>query len=313
VNESFSDSIRVLVTGGTGFIGQRLVRALSLGGFETWALCRALDRVPEQWKGLERYPHLIFCDLTDRGAVEKIKSALNGITHVIHGAAIIPGSTPPSRQEDFVGNLVMTSNLIACLPSSVCSLIFMSTLDVYGDPLYVPVNEGHPLLPKTLYAASKVACEQYLKLILAERTVQLIILRLSQVYGPGEPVIKAISKFIHSVMSGQAPILYGAGMSVRDYVYVDDVVDSILLSLRSLRGGVFNVATGKGVTIRDVAQMVCELSGSQFTPFLKPSDQHETRIVLDITQAREQLGYIPRLTLKEGLRICLQEVMDGTM
>lgn len=311
MNGSSSNSIRVLVTGGTGFIGQRLVQTLSLDGFETWVLCRALDRVPERWKGLERYPHLIFCDLRDRETAEKIKSVLDGITHVIHGAAIIPGSTPSSRQEDFVSNLVMTSNLITCLPPSVCSVTFMSTLDVYGDPLYVPVNEGHPLLPKTLYAASKVACEQYLKLILAEKNVQCMILRLSQVYGPGEPVIKAIPKFIHSVVSGQPPTLNGTGMSIRDYVYVDDVVDSILLSLRSLRGGVFNVATGKGVTIRDVAQMVCELSGSQFTPFLKPSDQHETRIVLDITQAREQLGYIPRVPLKEGLKRCLKTAISG--
>jgi UDP-glucose 4-epimerase len=311
VNEASSNPIRVLVTGGTGFIGQRLVRALSLGGFETWVLCRALNKVPGSWKNLEPSPHLIFCDLMDRGAVEKIKSGLDGITHVVHGAAIIPGSTPPSRKEDFVSNLVMTSNLIACLPPSVCSVIFMSTLDVYGDPLYVPVSEGHPLLPKTLYAASKVACEQYLKLILTERSVRLTVLRVSQVYGPREPVIKAIPKFIHSVMSGHAPTLYGTGMSVRDYVYVDDVVDSILLSLRSLKGGVFNVATGKGVTIKEVAHMVCELSGNRFTPVITPSDQDENRIVLDITQAREQLGYLPRVPLEEGLRTCLQAVMNG--
>ena len=311
MDASYLATAKVLVTGGTGFIGRRLVEKLSSVEAEVWVISRSPTNIPKGWNNLEPRPRLIFLDLSDRFAVEQAGLDFDSFAYVIHMAATIPGVGRGMGQSDFVENIVMTLNLASQLTSSLRRMLFTSTLDVYGDPLYLPVDEGHPLTPKTLYAVSKLACEKYLVLALARRNIQLTVLRLSQVYGPGEPVVKAIPKFIHSVASGSPPTIYGTGKSVRDYVYVDDVVEAILLSLSSDQEGIFNIATGTGVAIRDVALLITQLAGNKLTPVFKTVEQAETKIVLDIARARKQLRYAPKVPLEEGLRRCLQAALDG--
>jgi UDP-glucose 4-epimerase len=288
---------RVLLTGASGFVGGAVRARLRALGHEVITLGRS---VPRGSPGR----HLT-ADLAEPATVLRHREALRHVEAVAHLGGDIPRTSDPAA-DDLVRsvqvNVLGTVHLLAALPPSLAVFCYTSTLDVYGSPSSCPIREDHPARPVTFYAASKLAAESLLGTWSARGGVPLAVLRLSHVYGPGDTSAKAIPSFLRACMSGQRPVVRGDGSDVRDYVYVDDVADAVARALQARAGGVFNIGTGVGTSIRELLVAVVGVTGSAAEPEWVPAARPATAIVLDVANARAALAWQPRVDLAEGLR-----------
>jgi UDP-glucose 4-epimerase len=225
---------------------------------------------------------------------------LGDVRAVVHLAARIPG--PRGLDEgDFSENLVMTTNLLAHL-QELRHVVFASTIDVYGRPRSLPIREDHPTEPLTAYGRSKVACERYLQEASAVRGYTLTVLRLAQVYGPGERPMKAIPRFVEAIRAGRPPVIYGDGSDLRDYVYVDDAARAIALALEREVGGLFNISSGQPHSIRKVLEILAHVVPADIRPVFADRPGEKFDFWMDNARAKEILGFGPQVALPEGLR-----------
>ena len=289
---------RVLVTGGTGFIGRALLSKLSC---RDDLECVVLSRSQNDGAGNLSFYNV---DISDLEAVLEFKKNAAGFDSIIHLASLNPGATQKSHRadENLSQNLLSTVNLLNLVSDELESFIYASTLDVYGVPVFTPMTEEHPTEPETYYGVAKLASEKFLRIALKEKGIPLTTLRLSQVYGPGEPPIKAIPRFIGDVMEGKSPVIYGDGEDIRDYIYLDDAVDAVIKALETRTDGLFNIAGGVGTSIKDVLQIILDIGKSDLVPTYKARQKTRVDIVFDITKVKEGLGWSPAITLKKGLR-----------
>ena len=294
---------RLLITGASGFIGRRLVEHLLSADLELVLLGRSIPeslslRTPDNVKFLH-------CDFSDPSSLDRHRSTLEFVDAVAHLGGAVPHSSAP-EQDDPVRNIRVNAEATAVLlghlsPKLKC-FCYTSTMDVYGAPVVLPLGENHPTLPTSQYAVTKLAVEGLLRVHATRMGVSVGILRVSHVYGPGDTSSKAIPKFIREVRSGRAPVIYGNGSDTRDYVYVDDVVQAILLSLGKSINGTVNVATGHATSMNDLVTTILRLMNSALTPARKPRDRTPTQIFASIDRARDLLGYRPVVQLEDGLR-----------
>jgi UDP-glucose 4-epimerase len=199
-------------------------------------------------------------------------------------------------------NVEGTARLLNCLPTDIACFCCTSTLDVYGPPLSLPIREDHPTRPVSYYGVSKLAAEGLLRVYSQRTGVPVTVLRLSHVYGPGDTSSKAIPNFIRMALRGQALRVRGDGLDVRDYVYVEDVVDSLIEALTRRVSGTFNIAAGKGHAIREVVAAILEQTSCALAPEWEERERPITRVILDNSLARAHLGWAPGVLLEEGLR-----------
>jgi nucleoside-diphosphate-sugar epimerase len=227
------------------------------------------------------------------------------VEYVVHLSYVMPRgqSALEKAMDDLSRNVLGTLRFVQILPDSTLRLCFASSVMVYGLNPPVPVSEADCARPASVYAIGKLATETHLCLLARESGVPLSILRYATVYGPMETVPRAVPNFIRQVLAGKAPVIYGRGDDVRDYVHVRDVVDATLLAL--VHSGsttqVYNVGTGTGHTTRDIAERTVGLAGKHVTPVYEPSTHAANEIVCDITHASRALGYKPQVELDAGL------------
>jgi len=271
----------ILITGGSGFIGQHLVSALQQYDFLS----------------LGRTQANIIADLTKPEDLQQLRKTQ--IKTVIHLASLIPKSQKYDK-EYHESNYVGTKNLFHALPSGCSRFVYISTGDVYGEPVKVPISEEHQTKPLTDYASSKLESEDFLKTACRQAGISLAILRLSHIYGPGEPVVKAIPTFITTLLNNKQPVL-DSPLSARDYLYVTDVVDAILLAAASEKEGVYNIASGKPITIKEVLEKITSHLKSTIQPKISSSKPPKI-IYYSINAAQEQLRFKPKVELTEGLK-----------
>lgn len=295
----------VLVTGGGGFIGRRIVAGLVEQGVRCIATVRSMMPAPSD---AVRY---VRCDLADPAVSSVLADVVEDVDTIFHVAGRIPQPGPAlDPMSGFVAdNILATTNLLDAVARglvegrrTVTSIVFTSTLDVYGMPETVPVSEDASTRPVTCYAATKLCAERLLQMFEARHEVPVAILRLSHIYGPGEPVIKAIPLFIRSAIRGDAPVISGEGEDVRDYLYVDDVAHAALNAGARRVSGTFNVSAGHGCTIREAAEEIIRAVGLPLTPVRRPRTQPPTTIILNNERAKAALAWRPAVSLVEGLR-----------
>jgi UDP-glucose 4-epimerase len=300
-------SERYLITGGAGFIGSHIVQAL----LEQGAAVRVLDNFStghrENLALFLDHIELFEGDLRDPEAIHR---AVDGVTYVLHQAALPSVSRSVSDPLTTHNcNITGTLNLLlACRDAGVRRLVYASSSSVFGDSAELPKRETMLEKPKSPYAVSKLAGEQYCRAFQQVYGIETVCLRYFNVFGPRQdpnsPYAAVIPKFITRMLRDEPPIIYGDGLQSRDFTYVANNVRANILAatVPAAAGQVFNIACGWRYTLID---LVDALNGILDTS-LKPSHS-EPRLgdvrhsQADIQAARAGLGYQPEIDFRDGL------------
>jgi len=299
----------ILVTGGAGFIGSALVARIVREGGRVRVLDDFSTGTRER---LRRFPEVEVRE-GDVACEETVRAALRGVTGVAHLAAL--ASVP---RAEFEPALAVRSNVLGTLTvlvearrAGVSGLVYASSCSVYGDYGEGPIPENAPLVPQSVYAATKLAGERHVLLHHRTGGPPAVALRFFNVYGPGQPAdcsyAGVLARFARVAELGERPEVHGDGGQTRDFVFVADVVEAILLALRhagsGAGGGVFNVGTGAPSSVLEIWKNVAESCGSDQKPVFGPLRPGDVRhAAADVRSARESLGFEARVSLDEGVR-----------
>lgn len=302
--------MKVLITGGAGFLGSALANRLLAEG----AHVRVIDDLSAGDRS-RLDPGVVFSsgDIRD---IPKLWTLLRGVDCVYHLAArvSVPESVlyPVEYNDSNVGGTV--SLLTAARDARVKRLVFTSSGAVYGEQARQPVREDASLHPATPYAVSKMASEQYVLAIGRLWGIETVILRIFNAYGPGQPLppshAPVIPRFLKQVTSGGSTVMFGSGRQTRDFVYVDDVVDALVAAGRApqVSRKIMNVGSGVEVSIAQLLDTIERVTQLQAHRLHNGSEQAGvSRLVADVTAARETLGFVPGVSLEEGLRRTLEK------
>jgi nucleoside-diphosphate-sugar epimerase len=279
--------MKILVTGGAGFIGRHLVEQLVRSNTSHVVVLDNLHRacIPARFASGVEFRE---ADIRDRTAVE---NAMHGCEVVFHLAAQsnVMGAVADADYA-FSSNVAGTYHVLqAALKAGVKRLVFTSSREVYGDPKHIPVRKTSPLHPKNAYGTSKAAGEAYCGLA-AQEGLDTVILRLANVYGPGDRD-RVIPLFADAAAASEPLTVFGEE-KILDFIWIGTVVDALVKAGlgRSIRGPV-NVGSGKGVTIAELARRIVQLSNSSSPVRILPEREQEVgRFVADITRGRRLLG-----------------------
>ena len=299
--------MRLLITGAAGFIGYYTAKEMIKRGYEIVAIDSLIRGKPERLKELkEKGARVYIVDIREEKEIKEIIKKEKADV-VIHLAALI--SVEESFQKPLLYNSINAggtlSLLRACTEAGIEKFIYISTAAVYGNPQYLPIDEKHPTNPLSPYGVSKLAGEEYLKMYQRTTGIKGIILRLFNVYGPGQTGAYAgvITKFIERASRGEPLIIYGDGEQTRDFIHVKDVANVIIKALETNTTGTFNIASGKPTRIIDLAHMVISLTGLNLQPiFTEPRKGDIRHSYAKIDKAREVLKWEPKIDLKQGLK-----------
>jgi UDP-glucose 4-epimerase len=300
--------MRVLVTGGAGFIGSHLCVGLVRAGYDVRVLDDLSGGSRENLRAVRRDVELRLGDCADPAAVRR---AVRGVEVVFHEAAL-PSVTrsvqEPARSHR--NNATATVTLLeAARDAGVRRVIYAGSSSVYGDSKALPKRESHEPQPMSPYGVGKLMGEHYLRVFHQLYELETLTLRYFNVFGPrqaaGSPYSGVISLFATALLSGKAPVIHGDGGQTRDFTYVQNVVDANLLAMRApgARGQALNVATGRRISLRQLLDAMNRELGTSSKAQRAPARSGDIRHSLaDIGRARRALGYRPGVSFEEGLR-----------
>lgn len=290
---------RVLVTGGAGFIGSNMVDRLLEIGSRVVVLDNFQAGKNENLTGVLDRVELVDGDVRDKNAVKK---AISGVDTVFHfaGNASVPNSVD-NPEYDFETNACGTFNLLkASLDSGVQKFVFASSAAVYGNPVYTPMDEKHPLHPVSPYGASKLAAERMGIAFKETYGFPFAAIRIFNTFGFRQPRY-VIYDFIRKLRQNPKRLeVLGDGNQVRDYCHVSDMVSAFIM-VAECGEGVYNAAGGQPISIRELAELiVARISpGAEITYGGKTWKGDINILIADITRLRG-LGFEPKVSLKKG-------------
>ena len=301
--------MRILVTGGAGFIGSNVAdRFIALGHDVA-----VLDNLSTgRRENLDPRIRLYEADLIDPDAVEKVVADFRPEIVDHHAAQVDVRHSVDHPAFDARTNILGAIGLLeACVRHGVRKLIYASTGGaMYGEGRQLPATEEHPVHPESPYGVSKMTVEHYVYCYRLLHQLDATVLRYPNVFGPrqnphGEAGVNAI--FIGLMCEGKAPTIFGDGEQVRDYLYIDDVVRANELALTKGSGETVNLGWGRGVSVNDIVRILAELLGTTEPPIHAAARPGEVqRIYLDASRAKAVLGWEPQVTFEQGLAKTLE-------
>jgi UDP-glucose 4-epimerase len=301
---------KVLVTGGAGLVGSHVVDELVREG----ARVVVYDNLQRgrlehlDWARANGEVRVVEADLRDRAA---LREALRGVDYAVHQAAAWLRLCQAEPRLSLDVNIVGTFQLLeACVAAGVKKLVAASSSSVYGEGSHLPTDESHPFNNDLFYGASKIANEQHYRAFFKKYGLDFVALRYLNVYGPRQPYEAAymdvIMHFLNRIEAGKPPVVRGDGSATLDLVYVGDAARANVMALRSSVTNEFlNVASGKEVTLKELAHLLIRMSGreGELEPVFEPMDAGlVTRRWGDPRRARELLGFSTAIPLEEGMR-----------
>lgn len=301
-----------LVTGGAGFIGSHLAEALVKRGGRVRVLDNLMTGKRENLAHLANKIEFIEGDIRD---YEMTRRAAEGVEIIFHEAAI--PSVPRSVEEPQLNhdaNVNGTFNvLLAARDAGVRRVVYAASSSAYGERGTGAKQEDQLPNPLSPYAVAKLVGEYYCQVFTKVYGLETVALRYFNVFGPRQdpssPYSGVISKFVTTLLNGQAPVIYGDGEQSRDFTYVANVVDANLLAAESPEavGQVINLGIKQRTTLNQLLAELQKIIGSNLTPRFEPTRAGDVRHSLaDITQAERLLGYRPAVGLAEGLRYTVE-------
>lgn len=298
--------MKILVTGGAGFIGSHIVDKLIEIGYEVVVVDNLSSGKSENLNSEAKFYNTDIRDFDSLSKIFEIEKP-NIINHHAAQSDVTKSMSDPlyDAQVNIIGSL----NLIhLSLGNNIKKMIFASTSVVYPEPEYLPVDEKHVISPISNYGITKYTVECYLKLYYETYGLNYCAFRYGNVYGPrqdpnGESGVVAI--FSKQIYSGVKSIIFGNGKKTRDYVYISDVVDANIMAIENFSGGdVFNVSWSKEITDYEVFDTIRNVVGSKMEPVYKDKRPGELeRGCLDSTKAKEILKWCPKIDFKTGIKM----------
>ena len=294
---------KVLITGGAGFIGRAVTKKLADEGLDvvTFDLREPVKLIGRHITGTIMY-------------TDELQKAMKGCDYVVHLAAMLGvQNTETNRTGCLEVNNEGTRNVFeACLKAKVKKIVFASSSEVYGEPYHNPVSEKEPVMPKSIYAVTKLTGEEYARAYKEEFGLDFVITRFFNAYGPGQLPKFVMPRYIQSVINNERPTVFGAGTQSRCFCHVDDTAQGVFLALTkpAAVGQTFNIGNDKTeISMADLARKVIKISGRKLEPLyvkMKDSDRTEAREIMkrtvDISKARKVLGFKPTIGLDEGIK-----------
>ncbi|MFQ5857921.1 MAG: NAD-dependent epimerase/dehydratase family protein [Anaerolineae bacterium] len=296
--------MRVLITGGAGFLGSALANHLAKDGHHV----RVIDDLSAGDPSV--LDERVLFTRGDVRDVPKLWTVLRDIDVVYHLAARV--SVPESVLYPVEYNAVNTGGTVSLMTAmrdaGVGRVVMASSATIYGEQPVQPTREIAEPHPPNPYAVSKLAAEHYVRAIGGLYQIETVILRIFNAYGPGQATPPAhapvIPKFIKRALSGESVVIWGNGEQRRDYIFVDDVTTALAAAGKAsvADGTIINVGCGRETSVNELAQKIGEAVGVEIRPLYNETQSGGVRrSVADITRARELLGWGPRVTLDNGL------------
>jgi nucleoside-diphosphate-sugar epimerase len=303
--------VRVLVTGGGGFIGSHTVDRLLRDGHDVRVLDNFATGRRENLLDVLSDIDLVEGDIQ---SYERVSNAVRDCEIVIHEAAL--PSVPRSVQDPLTSNATNVTGtlnvLLASRDAGIKRVIYASSSSIYGASPELPKHEG--LLPQPIspYAVAKLAGEGFCRSFWEVFGLETVALRYFNVFGPRQDPFSqysaVIPNFITALMDGRSPSVFGDGEQSRDFTYVGNVVEGNVLAMdaEGVGGKVFNVAAGQRTSLNELLQTLEQLSGRHVDPsYAEPRPGDVPHSHADISAAERELGFRPRVSVEEGLRLTL--------
>jgi len=299
--------VRILVTGGAGFIGSHVVDAYVAAGHEV----AVLDNFSTgNEANLNSAAEVHRVDLRDRAAVEKVVASFRPEIVNHHAAqSEVPKSVADPGLDAHI-NIVGGLNLLkASVDHKIKKVIFISTGGaLYGEPDVVPADEDHPVRPLSPYGTSKFSFEQYLGTFKRTFGLEFTVLRYANIYGPRQDFYaeegRVVAIFASRMLERKPVTIDGDGEQSRDMLHVGDAATANLAALERGDGEIFHVSTGVPVSVNDLFRKLAILTDYKLAPNHGPRRKGDVyRIALNNTRARRDLGWEPRVSLEEGLSL----------
>jgi UDP-glucose 4-epimerase len=297
--------LKILVTGGAGFIASHITDAFIENGNEV----TVVDNLTTGFEyNVNPKAKFVKADIGDKDLINLFeKEKFDLVNH--HAAQMDVRKSVADPAYDANTNIIGTINLLQCsIKTGVKKFMFASTGGaVYGEQNYFPADENHPTLPCSPYGISKLAVEKYLFFYKFQYNLNYTILRYANIYGPrqnnkGEAGVVAI--FTTKLLNNEQPVINGTGKQTRDYVFVGDVVKANLLAMNDDVSEIYNVGTGKETDVNELYQMLNKITGSsKEEKHGPPAPGEQMRSVITSDKLYKKFNWKPSRSIDEGLKI----------
>jgi UDP-glucose 4-epimerase len=314
---------KIIITGGTGFIGRNLVKRLSSNKQFSVALIANTSNMSGVELSEKTPLRFYATDIRDREDILKVfqDERADICIHLAAKISVIDSIRKPDETMDI--NVNGTFNVLeACHRSGVDDFVFASSAAVYGDVKRLPISEDESLRPLSPYGKSKMLAEQHVLSYNKSRKIKnAICLRIFNAYGSGQTTESdVITKFAKRLSNGQPPVISGDGKQTRDFISVEDIVDAFISSTTVIEDEsklmpqlpVFNIGTGKPTSINELVQKMIKIFGVDLQPVYKEKKQDEKEIMAsyaDITKAKKTLNFVAKKSIETGLRELIEPIV----
>ena len=304
--------MKYAVTGGAGFIGSHLVKKLVERGNEVIVIDNLNTGKKQNVEKISKKIDFFEVDIRDFSAIEDILKNIDGVFHEAALASVQDSFRIPD--EFFDVNVNGTENIFKIAKKLGIKVVYASSSSVYGNPISIPIKENDDKNPFNPYAKTKLEDDKLAEKY-ARNGLKVIGLRYFNVFGPGQSKEYAgvIKLFLERIQQGLPPLINGDGLQVRDFVYVDDVVNANILAMESnIDGEFFNIGTNSTASVLDLANMIIKFSGLKLKPIHRsdvPGDVKATQA--DITKAKMMLKWKPTTSIENWLKSAVLDVKNN--
>lgn len=301
---------KFLVTGGEGFIGSHLVARLVEDGKEVVVI----DNLSTGDKNnLNKKAKFYKLDINNSKVSEVFKKEKPDIVYYLSGPINLRRDVEDplfERSLDFLGPFKKILDYSCAL--GIKKFIFISSGGaIYSDAKIIPTPESYRAHPVSIYGLANLILEKFLKDYSKLHNLNFIILRLSNVYGPKQWESGVIPSFITSILKGGAPIIYDDGNKTRDFLYIADAIEALLLAVEIEKMGIFNAGSGEEINLDVLVGKIVKALNKKIKPKYVPSQNEEARrSALDVSKTKKELGWEPKYTLDRGLKETIEYISN---